>query len=201
MSAATALGAEPPERGVLSGQPARGRLLDRTVAVRAFGLLGPVEASIGMLAFLASFAPAGWRPGEPFPGGSALLAASGTTFATFVLAQTANAFACRSAVVPPWRLGWSSNRLLLAAASIELVVALTALLAPPLARALGQARPPPGGLAGGGSVDHRPPVRRLPLGGCAFRFPAESGPVEQIPAPTAGAPPGRASRRCVAGPR
>jgi magnesium-transporting ATPase (P-type) len=139
---ATALGAEPPERGILSGPPARGRLLDRTVALRAFGLLGPVEASLGMVAFLASFAAAGWRPGEPFPGGGALLAASGATFATVVLAQTANAFACRSAVVPPWRLGWGSNRLLLVAASIELVVALTALLAPPLARALGQAPPP-----------------------------------------------------------
>ena len=144
---ATALGAEPPEPDVLRGPPARGRLLDRTVALRAFGLLGPLEAAAAMLGFLATFAAAGWRPGEPFPGGHARLAASGAAFATVVLAQTANAFACRSAALPPWRLGWWSNRLLVGAASIELLIAGAALVAPPLAAALGHAPPPAVGWA------------------------------------------------------
>ncbi|HXF72570.1 MAG TPA: cation-transporting P-type ATPase [Actinomycetota bacterium] len=144
---ATALGAEPPERDVLSGPPARGRLLDRTVAVRAFGLLGPIEAAAAMLAFLASFAATGWTLGEPFPGGRTRLAASGAAFATVVLAQTANAFACRSAALPPWRLGWWSNRLLVGGAAIELAVAIAALIVPPFAAALGHAPPPGAGWA------------------------------------------------------
>ena len=36
----------------------------------------------------------------------------------------ANAFACRSATRPPWRIGWLSNPLLIVAVVVELVLAL-----------------------------------------------------------------------------
>ncbi|HEX6131004.1 MAG TPA: cation-transporting P-type ATPase, partial [Actinomycetota bacterium] len=61
---AIALGAEPPGRRALAGPPLRGRLLDRTVAERAFGVLGPLEALFEMGAFFATFLAAGWRPGD-----------------------------------------------------------------------------------------------------------------------------------------
>ncbi len=120
---ATALGAEPPEEGLLQGPPARGRLLDRSVARRAFGLLGPVEAAMSMVAFVVSLLGSGWRPGQTFPSGPALLTASGATFTTVVIAQTANAFACRSATWWPGALGWLTNRLLIGGALIELAIA------------------------------------------------------------------------------
>ena len=44
-------------------RPVSGRLLNYTVARRAFGLLGPIEALLSMAAFLVSLAAAGWRPG------------------------------------------------------------------------------------------------------------------------------------------
>jgi magnesium-transporting ATPase (P-type) len=138
---ATALGAEDPEPGLLHAPPARGRLLDRAVARRAFGILGPVEAAMGMVAFVVSFLAWGWRPGDPFPSGAPLMQASGATFATIVVAQTANAFVCRSDTVWPGALGWFSNRLLLVAASIELVIAASFLFVPRFASALEQAAP------------------------------------------------------------
>jgi magnesium-transporting ATPase (P-type) len=144
---ATALGAEPPEGRVLDQRPARGRLLDRRVAVRAFAVLGPVEAAMTMLAFIVSLIASGWLPGEPFPTGGPLLAASGSAFATVVIAQTANAFACRSTTKWPGALGWWTNRLLVGGASIELAFAAGFLFIPPVASVLDQSPPTVAGWA------------------------------------------------------
>ena len=140
---AVALGAEPPVAGALtSTTPVRGRLLDRVVAIRAFAVAGPTEAVFEMGAFFASLFAFGWRPGAPFPSGIALVAASGAAFVVVVLAQTANAFACRSSTLPPWRIGWLTNRMLVLGASIELVVAAAFLLWPVLAEPLDHRSPP-----------------------------------------------------------
>jgi magnesium-transporting ATPase (P-type) len=144
---AVALGAEPPAGRVLDRPPVSGRLLDRTVAGRAFGTLGPTIAIMAMAAFLASFVVAGWRPGEAFPEGHVAAAASGAAFMTVVLAQTANAFACRSFTRWPGALGWTTNRLLIPAASIELAFSLVVLFVPPIADELGHASPPAVGWA------------------------------------------------------
>src|SRR5690606_23293680 len=114
---AVALGAEPPARHLLEGPPVGGRLLNGTVLRRAFGVLGPVVAATSMAAFVASYLAAGWRPGDPFPGGHVALAASGAAFMGVVLPQTLNAFACRSSSRWPGSLGWTTNRLLIPAAS------------------------------------------------------------------------------------
>jgi magnesium-transporting ATPase (P-type) len=143
---ATALGAEPAHDQVADLPPSRGRLLDRKVAFRAFGLLGPIEAAVEMAAFFAVFLAAGWRPGEEFPD-SLMAGASGAAFATVVIAQTANAFACRSTTRPVWRLAPLTNRLLIGAATIELVIAAVLLFAPPIAEVLGHESPPATGWA------------------------------------------------------
>jgi magnesium-transporting ATPase (P-type) len=138
---ATALGAEPAHRRISQDTPTKGRLLDRAVAFRAFGLLGPVEAAAEMAAFFAVFLAAGWRPGDSFPD-SAMAAASGAAFATVVLAQTVNAFACRSTTVPAWRIPLLTNRLLIGAATIELIIAGLFLFVPSVADVLGHESPP-----------------------------------------------------------
>lgn len=125
----------------MGGPPDRERLLNGEVARRAFGVLGPVEAALAMGAFFASFIGAGWRPGESFPGGHVLLQASGAAFATVVIAQTANAWACRSTTRWPGSLGWFSNRVLVWGAAIELVIAGMFLFVPPVASLLDQALP------------------------------------------------------------
>ncbi|MEK7426227.1 MAG: cation-transporting P-type ATPase [Actinomycetota bacterium] len=139
---ATALGAEPAGRHLLEGPPVSGRLMNRTVMRRAFGVLGVTEAVTSMTAFFVSLVAGGWRPGDAFPTGHVLAAASGATFMTVVLAQTANAFACRSSTKWPGELGWTTNRLLIPAVCAGLGFSLLALFAPPIALELGHANPP-----------------------------------------------------------
>jgi magnesium-transporting ATPase (P-type) len=100
-----------------------------------------------MVAFVIALVVGGWRPGEPFPHGEPLLAASGAAFATVVLGQMANAFACRSDAVPAWRISVRSNRFLVRAVAVELVALLVALFWGPLASLLGQSPPPLAGWA------------------------------------------------------
>ena len=144
---ALALGSEAPSKGTLKRPPERRHLMDRALIFRVFGLLGPVEALFEMTAYTAVLLGAGWTPGAELPAADVLMAASGAAFTTVVLAQLANAFACRSATVPPWRLGWFSNRLLVWAVLAELGLLAVFLFLGPLAALLGQAPPSPGGLA------------------------------------------------------
>jgi magnesium-transporting ATPase (P-type) len=136
-----ALGAEPPARGVLERPPIRHHLLDRRLFTRVFAVLGPVEAAVELAAFVTVFVAAGWRPGDAFPHGATLLAASGAAFTAVVLGQAANAFACRSTVRPPWRIGWTTNRLLLGAVVAALAMLAGFLYLTPLADVLDQAPP------------------------------------------------------------
>ena len=139
---ALALGAERPGPGLL-GRPVRGRhLIDAPLLRRVFLVLGPTEASVSMTAFVVGLLAAGWRPGAAFPAGAGLLAASGAAFSAVVLGQVANAQACRSATRPPWRLGWTSNRLLNLAIAVQFALLAVLLWFPPLAKLLGQAGPP-----------------------------------------------------------
>jgi magnesium-transporting ATPase (P-type) len=138
---AVALGGEPPSPHALERPPVSGRLLDGRVLRRAFGVLGPAEALLSFVAFLTAFWLSGWRPGDAFPGGATLHAASGAAFMTVVAAQCANAFACRSSS------RWAGaprrpNRLLPLAVLIGLTISLVMLLWGPIARQLGQAPPP-----------------------------------------------------------
>jgi len=137
---AVALGAEPPPETVLERPPVAGHLLDRRVAWRAFGVLGPAEAVMEMTAFLAVLVLAGWRPGSEVDPGL-LAAASGGAFTAVVLAQMANAFACRSLTRPVWRVRLLANRLLLWAVAAELALCGVFLFVPPVARVLGQGPP------------------------------------------------------------
>jgi magnesium-transporting ATPase (P-type) len=138
---ALALGAEPPSLRALKRSPQGRHLLDRSVLLRAFGVLGPVESLIEILAFLATFVAVGWRPGQVFPAGPALLAASGAAFSAVGFGQMANAFACRSATRWPGALGWGTNRFLLGAVVVEFFLLMAFLFVPPLASILGHTPP------------------------------------------------------------
>ena len=116
---AVALGSEPARQGVMRQGPVSGRILDRLTAWRAFGLLGPLEALSGFGAFLVVLGLGGWRLGDSPPDADLLATASGAYFLVVVATQSANAFACRSTRLPPWRLGWCANRLLCVAVTVD----------------------------------------------------------------------------------
>jgi calcium-translocating P-type ATPase len=137
---ALALGAEPPNEHVLEGRVRTTSLIDRTLIGRVFGVLGPTEAVAEMLAFASVLLAGGWAWGD-VPSDHLLGVASGAAFASVVLGQLANAFACRSQ--RRWALGQplTTNPLLLGAVSVELAVLFLFLALPPLPHLLGGAWP------------------------------------------------------------
>jgi magnesium-transporting ATPase (P-type) len=143
---ALALGGEAPSARALSRPPSGEHLIDRSVLERVFGVLGPAEAIVEMVAFTAVLVAGGWRWGEA-PAEAVLLAASGTAFTAVVLGQLANAFACRSTTRRPGQLGWTSNRLLIPAVGVELIALLVFVAMPAVAGTLDQAPPTLLGLA------------------------------------------------------
>ena len=132
---AVALGAEPARPRVLERSPASGRLMTRGVLTRAFGVLGPTEAALALLTFGVGLAVGDGSP-------AAVAAASGGAFLCIVLVQAANAFACRSTVLPAWRTGLRGNRLLPLAVLIGTGIGASTVFVPPIAGAFGQAPPP-----------------------------------------------------------
>jgi Ca2+-transporting ATPase len=155
---ALGLGAEPPESGLMH-QPPRRRsapLLDRSLMVRAYLVLGLAEAVVAMAAYLLTwrFHGVGWaelRQAAPLllhgQAGPILTGiqhqASSVAFTCIVAGQIGAAMACRnerhSAFVDLMRRGWRSNRLLWLGVAVE--IGFTALLLgwPPLTRMVAMA--------------------------------------------------------------
>jgi calcium-translocating P-type ATPase len=138
---ALALGAEPPTSRALEGRPATRHLIDRGLLVRAFGVLGPAESLVQMVAFVAVLLELGWRPGQGPPAPETLAVASGTAFVAIVAGQSAVALVCRSASRPFYRIPWRTNPFLLGAIVTTWILVLALLFVPWLARHLGHAPP------------------------------------------------------------
>lgn len=110
-------------------------MLDAAVLRRVFGVLGPTQAVVEMVAFVAVLMASGWRWGQ-VPDAGAVASASGAAFASVVLGQVGNAYACRSTSDTPVRLGWTSNRLLTWSVGVEVALLLVLVYVGPLAAIL-----------------------------------------------------------------
>ena len=131
---ALALGAEPPEPGLLKEgpRPKGAPVLDRGVFWRIFLVLGPIEAALGLAGFFFTYWSEGWRPGEPLAGsGQLYVLATTMTFAGIVVGQMGNALACRSARTSLFAMPLARNPLLIAALTIELLTLLLITHVPP----------------------------------------------------------------------
>jgi sodium/potassium-transporting ATPase subunit alpha len=132
---ALALGAEPAVPGTLEQRPRRrgAPLLDRSVFLRTFLLLGPIEAFLGLAGFFFVFWAEGWRPGDDLANsGPTYVLATTMCFTAIVVGQIGNVMACRSYSVSLFRLPISRNRLLLPALAFEVVALLLLVYLPPL---------------------------------------------------------------------
>jgi len=131
-----ALGAEKPEPDVMMRNPPRSRqpIIDRSMLLRAFLWLGPIESILSLSAFMAVYFLAGvirWEqvnlldiaeiarlmwdaPAWVHP--TAVL----VYFSGVLMAQIGNVFACRSEINLKAHLGWSGNRYLWAGILVEL---------------------------------------------------------------------------------
>jgi magnesium-transporting ATPase (P-type) len=149
MLPALALGVEPPSRHAMVGPVRSRRLVTSAVLGRAFGLLGPTEATLSLATFAFVLYAGGWRWGTS-PPAHLLAEASGAAFVAIALGQLANALACRSSTRPVWSTRCKGNRLLGWALVADVALCLGFVGLPPLADLLGGRWPPPAGLWGAG---------------------------------------------------
>ena len=141
---ALALGAEPPEPGVMDRppRPRTQRLLGAGRLLRAYAFLGVVEAVLALLAFFWTYWVAGWRPGLPMAGtGELYRRATTMTLAGIVAAQIGNVFACRTDRESILRVGLFSNRLVVLGIAAEVGVLLALILVPPFPYVFGLVPP------------------------------------------------------------
>jgi magnesium-transporting ATPase (P-type) len=139
---ALALGTEPPEPGVMTRppRPRSARLLDGPTLLRAYGWLGLIEGALCLAAFFFAYGLTGWRPGAPLAGtGVPYATATTMSLAGIVACQIGNVFACRSTHRSSRRLGFSTNRMLLAGIGVEIALLALIVYTPPLASIFGLA--------------------------------------------------------------
>ncbi|HEX6044523.1 MAG TPA: cation-transporting P-type ATPase [Pyrinomonadaceae bacterium] len=139
---ALALGAEHSEPDVLQRPPRKRseRLLNLPTLLRAYVWLGMIEAVLSLGGFFFVFWLSGWQFGTPLPdSGRLYLAATTMTFAGIVACQIGNVFACRSGSRSVWRLGFATNRMLLAGIAVEVTLLLVLIYVPALRGAFGLA--------------------------------------------------------------
>lgn len=133
MLPALALGAERPDPGLMDVPP-RSRsehLVSRSLLLRAYLFLGLIEAALAMGAFFWFLHRQGWTWGMPLDWSDPLYhQATAVTFATIVMVQVANVFACRSERVSAFRLGLFTNQLLLWGIVVEVALLLLIIYAP-----------------------------------------------------------------------
>ena len=150
---ALALGREPAEPGLMDRppHPQKQNVIDRTMLLRAWGLMGPIAAVLTMGLFLLVLSNAGWTPGAPTGPGTPLhLAyqqATTASFAAIVACQVGTAFATRTRYSSLWKIGVTSNPLLLGAIAAELVFAAAVIYLPVAHTVLGTAALPAWALA------------------------------------------------------
>lgn len=134
MVPALALGAEPPETGIMQ-RPPRAKhqfLLNVPLLVRAYVFLGVIEAVLSMLGFLIIWWSYGYSIADLQQITPAILAhtadptvtqiyrqATTMTLAAIVACQIGNLFACRSEWVSAFQLSWFKNRLLWLGIGVE----------------------------------------------------------------------------------
>jgi magnesium-transporting ATPase (P-type) len=137
---ALALGAEPASERALLRPPAR-HLFDRPLLVRSFLGLGLPLALFVMATFVIVLFGLGWSWTDGAERTNTVLMASGAAWATVVIGQMGNGFACRSSTRAAWRVGRRNPFIVRAIAAEGLIlVALTAIA--PIASVFSQAAPP-----------------------------------------------------------
>ncbi|MDQ2706970.1 MAG: cation-transporting P-type ATPase [Actinomycetota bacterium] len=145
---ALALGREPAEPGLMDRPPRRQsqNVIDRSMLLRAWGLMGLLSAALTMGLFLLVLTSAGWTPGAPTGVGTPLhpgyLQATTASFAAIVACQVGTAFAARTTRSSLRSIGLTTNPLLLGGIAFELVFAAAVIYLPALQKVFGTAALP-----------------------------------------------------------
>jgi magnesium-transporting ATPase (P-type) len=144
---ALALGAEPPEPGVMERPPRQlsEHVITRALLVRAYGWLGVMQSLAAMSAFYVMY----WTHGYggqwlDLPAhGPLYRAATAMTLAAVVMTQIGNLFAQRTESLSVFRVRWGGNRLVWVGIATELALLAVLLYVPVLQRFFDTAPFPP----------------------------------------------------------
>jgi len=143
MVPALALGAEPPEPGLMDRPPRRlqEHVITRGLLLRAYAWLGPIQALAAMAAFYFLYWSNGYTgqwldlPAE----GTLYRAATAMALAAVVTTQIGNLFAQRTQRTSALRIGLFANRLVWIGIATELILVALITYAPLLQRVIGTA--------------------------------------------------------------
>jgi magnesium-transporting ATPase (P-type) len=138
---ALALGAEPPEPGVMDRPPRRRdeHLVTKGMLLRSYGWLGPLQSLVVMAAFFFVYWTAGYAGqwlGLP-ASGQLYRSATALALAAVVTTQIGNLFAHRTEIQSIAAVGWTSNRLVFTGVATELAVIAAIVYLPPLQALVG----------------------------------------------------------------
>jgi magnesium-transporting ATPase (P-type) len=133
---ALALGAEPPEPGVMD-QPPRNldaHVITRSLLVRAYLWLGLMQSLAAMAAFYFSYWMMGyWGQWVDLPDtGPVYQAATAMTLSCVVATQIGNLFTQRTETVSVFHIGWFNNRLLWVGIATEVLLLVLIIYVPTL---------------------------------------------------------------------
>ncbi len=143
---ALALGAEPPEPGVMDTPP-RSRedhVITASLLLRAYPWLGMIQSLAAMAAFYYMYWTNGyWGQWRDLPASGPLYqAATAMTLGSVVVTQIGNLFAQRTERVSIFRMGFFGNRLIWIGIATELALVFAIIYFPPLQRVFGTAALP-----------------------------------------------------------
>jgi len=134
MLPALALGAEPPEPGILKRPPRsmRERLLSLSLLSRAYLFLGPIEALASMSGFFWFLSRNGWKWGDSLsPQDPIYLQATTVCLTGIIMTQIANVLVCRSRLLSVFSLPIRTNRLILLGIATEIIILALIIYTPP----------------------------------------------------------------------
>lgn len=144
---ALALGAEPPEPGVMERPPRRvnEHVITRALLLRAYAWLGALQSLAALAAFYFMYWTNGyWGQWLDLPASGPLYrAATAMTLASVVATQIGNLFAQRTESRSVFRMHWGTNRLVWAGIATELTLLALLLYVPALQRLFDTAPLPP----------------------------------------------------------
>ncbi|HET6966125.1 MAG TPA: cation-transporting P-type ATPase [Acidimicrobiales bacterium] len=150
---AQALGREPAEPGIMARPPRRRSegVIRASLLVRAWAFLGVISAALVMSGYFLVLTRGGWAPGRPVGPGTPLhhayQQATTMTFLGIVACQIGSAFAARTQRASLRQVGFTSNRILLAAIGFEVAFAVGVIVLPGVNHLLGMATPPAAALS------------------------------------------------------
>ena len=124
---ALGLGAEAPEPGIMKRPPRspKERLVNPKVLARAYLWQGGLEILLSLVAFFHAFASKGFALGSALPmEGPVYRFATTLTLAGIVACQVGNVFCCRTSHQSIFKVGLTSNRLVLLGVATEICLIL-----------------------------------------------------------------------------